>query len=362
MTASTRGRPATVKDVARQAGVSPSTVSNVLHGRASVAAPIRERVEVAVAEVGYVPSVVGRQLRSGTSDVIQLALPDIRSPYYSALAHTVIRRARELGRTVVIEETDGAVEQEQRVATGHPHRGIGGTLICPVALTSDDLADLRPTTPTVLLGEHTRGDAFDQVFIDSRAAAREVATHLIAAGRRRFAFVGTEHGPTPGPGVLRLQGVRDVLADEGLDLPGSAVLATADFGREAGVAVPGRTRMSSRRSTSQRRPGGCHRSMDFVPIAHRGASPNSGEYRRSMGSDAEEALGRLGAERERHGEQMDASAVATTGALVREAHSLGASDDEIATAGGLSIGWVRSILGLHDSPLLDRQGQAIWVI
>ncbi|WP_020014943.1 LacI family DNA-binding transcriptional regulator [Promicromonospora sukumoe] len=237
MTSLVRGRPATVKDVARHAGVSASTVSNVLHGRSSVADEIRARVEAAITEVGYVPSAAGRLLRSGTSEVIQLALPDIRSPYYSALAHTVIQRARELGMTVVIEETDGAVEQEQRVASSHPHRGVGGTLICPMSLTSDDLAELRPELPTVLLGEHTRGDAFDQVFIDSRAAARDVATHLVATGRRRFAFVGTEHGKGTGPGALRLEGVRDVLRAEGLDLPDSAVLGTPDFGRETGVAV-----------------------------------------------------------------------------------------------------------------------------
>lgn len=238
MTALVRGRAATVKDVARHAGVSASTVSNVLHGRPSVATEIRARVEAAIAEVGYVPSVVGRQLRSGTSEVIQLALPDIRSPYYSALAHTVIQRARGLGLTVVIEETGGAVDQEQRVATSHPHRGIGGTLICPTSLTSDDLAQLRPAMPTVLLGEHTRGDQFDQVFIDSRAAARDVAAHLVATGRRRFAFVGTERGgKSSGPGALRLEGVRDVLRDEGLSLPGSAVFGTPDFGRDTGVAV-----------------------------------------------------------------------------------------------------------------------------
>lgn len=81
-----------------------------------------------------------------------------------------------------------------------------------------------------------------------------------------------------------------------------------------------------------------------------------------MGPDAEAVLARLGAECTRHGEQVDDSAAVTMATLVREAHSLGASDNAIAAAGGLSIRWVRSILGLDDAPLLDRQGHDIWVI
>ncbi|MEN5074410.1 LacI family DNA-binding transcriptional regulator [Isoptericola cucumis] len=246
------GRSVTVKDVARQAGVSASTVSNVLHGRASVAPEIRARVEAAITDVGYVPSAAGRLLRSGRSEVVQLALPDIRSPYYSALAHTVIRQARALDLVVVIEETAGAADQERRVATSHPNRGIGGTLICPVALSSDDLAGLLPHTPTVLLGEHTHGDVFDQVFTDSRAAARDVAEHLLGTGRRRLAFVGTEPGAASGatPGLLRLAGVRDAVHARGLDLPDDAVLGADRFDRETGALVG--ERLAGRHSAGAR--------------------------------------------------------------------------------------------------------------
>lgn len=230
-------RNATVKDVAVRAGVSASTVSNVIHRRPSVAPDIRDRVEAAIAEVGYVPSVAGRQLRSGQSTVIQLALPDIRSPYYSALAHTVIGEARSLGLTVVIEETDGVLEYERQIATSHPARGIAGVLMCPVSITSDDLADLRSRTPTVLLGEHTTGDVFDQVAIDSVAAADEVTEHLLSTGRRRIAFVGAEPSSAPGPGLFRLQGVRNALARHGLELPTDAVFGVPDFGRESGEQV-----------------------------------------------------------------------------------------------------------------------------
>lgn len=230
-------RNATVKDVALRAGVSASTVSNVLHGRRSVAPDIRDRVVAAVDEVGYVPSVAGRQLRSGQSTVIQLALPDIRSPYYSALAHTVIGEARTLGLTVVIEETDGVLEYERQFATSHPARGIGGVLMCPISITSDDLADIRSRTPTVLLGEHTHGEVFDQVSIDSVAAAEEVTEHLVSTGRRRIGFAGAAPSDAPGPGLFRQQGVTRALARHGLGMASGAVYTTADFGRESGERI-----------------------------------------------------------------------------------------------------------------------------
>ncbi|MFE7407205.1 LacI family DNA-binding transcriptional regulator [Isoptericola sp. NPDC057559] len=234
------GGSVTVKDVARRAGVSASTVSNVLHGRSSVAPEIRDRVEAAISEVGYVPSAAGRLLRGGRSEIVQLALPDIRSPYYSALAHTVIRQARALDLVVVVEETTGDAEQERRVASSHPNRGIGGTLICPVALSSEDLAGLRPRTPTVLLGEHTAGDVFDQVCTDSRAAAQEVAEHLLGTGRRHLAFVGSPDGAGTGPGTLRLKGLREALREHGLTLAEGAVLPAASFDHETGARVGAR--------------------------------------------------------------------------------------------------------------------------
>ena len=79
---------ATVKDVARRAGVSPKTVSNVMNGIVPVSGATRLKVEQAILELDYVPNLSARGLRNGRSGVIALALPDLATPYSAEMAHT----------------------------------------------------------------------------------------------------------------------------------------------------------------------------------------------------------------------------------------------------------------------------------
>src|SRR4051812_20675378 len=107
---------ARLKDVAARAGVSIKTVSNVVRGQARVAEHTRQRVLRAVAELDYRPNASARQLRTGRSGVIGLAVPELVQPYFAELAAAVIGAARTHGVSVLIEETGGDPETELRVA------------------------------------------------------------------------------------------------------------------------------------------------------------------------------------------------------------------------------------------------------
>ncbi len=96
---------ATVKDVARRAGVSPKTVSNVMNGIVPVSGPTRLRVEQAMQELDYVPNLSARGLRNGRSGVIGLALPNLGTPFSAELAQSVVEVAHAQGWSVQIEET-----------------------------------------------------------------------------------------------------------------------------------------------------------------------------------------------------------------------------------------------------------------
>ena len=228
-----RRRP-TVRDVAVAAGVSPSTVSNVLNNHPHIRPEKRARVNEAIAQVGYRPSFAGRQLRNGKSNLLALAIPDIRSPYFANLAHTVMLEAQERGFSLFIDETGGALEQERDIARGYPSRGIDGIIFCPVVISLDELEELKSDIPTVLIGEYLTGGSFDHIAIDSRDSARGSAEYLIQSGRRHFAFIGARLDASSGPSRFRLDGLRDALVANGLSLDDRLVLAVSDHTREEG--------------------------------------------------------------------------------------------------------------------------------
>src|SRR5664279_1966091 len=96
----------TVIDVARHAGVSKSTVSNVIRGSAVVAPGTRDRVQASVRALGYRPNGVARALRERASKVLALVVPDPVNPFYASLAHGMERRARREGFGVLVAHTD----------------------------------------------------------------------------------------------------------------------------------------------------------------------------------------------------------------------------------------------------------------
>ncbi|HXR43075.1 MAG TPA: LacI family DNA-binding transcriptional regulator, partial [Acidothermaceae bacterium] len=96
-----------LRDVAERAGVSIRTVSNVVNGYAPVAEQTRMRVEEAVAELGYRPNLLARNLKRGRSGMLALVVPELDVPYFAELARAVITQARLHGYTVVIDQTDG---------------------------------------------------------------------------------------------------------------------------------------------------------------------------------------------------------------------------------------------------------------
>lgn len=227
---------ATLKDVARLAGVSTKTVSNVINGYPYLRPETRAKVEDAIEQLKYRPNLIARNLRRGTTSLIALALPEIGNPYYSELAQLVVEEAQRHGLTVLIDCTDGVAEREQLVADGFHEHIIDGLILLPQTLHVEDLRRRKDDTPLVLLGERVANYA-DCIAIDSRAAARAATEHLISLGRRRIGMIGA---PGRAPNTiprLRLEGYREALEAAGLGFdPGLAATPTA-YTTAAGAAA-----------------------------------------------------------------------------------------------------------------------------
>jgi DNA-binding LacI/PurR family transcriptional regulator len=224
-----------LKDVARLAGVSPKTVSNVIHGYVHVTQETRSRVQRALDELNYRPNLSARHLRAGRSGIIALAVPELGIPYFAELADCVIRAAERHGWTVLIDQTDGLAEREQLVTAGIRDQLIDGLILSPLAMGPEELHRRTDDTPLVLLGERIHDGPADHVAIDNVAAAHAATAHLVALGRRRIAAIGDQRDVGPGTAQLRLAGFARALRDAGLALDQRLVMHAPSYHRQDGA-------------------------------------------------------------------------------------------------------------------------------
>jgi len=234
----------TLKDVAEKAGVSIKTVSNVVNERPFIAEETRERVRQAIDALGYQPNLVARSLRKSPVGVMALALPNLANTYFSDIGVEIIAAAAAQSYTVLLDHTGGSRENEILIAHGLRQHLIDGVILNADSLTLDDLRTERIPLPLVLLGEHLYGAPWDHVVIDNMAAARQATAHLLRLGRRRVAFINMFEAELArmgesytGPSRFRLAGYSAALAEAGLAVDPSLLLAFPIPDRAAGVAA-----------------------------------------------------------------------------------------------------------------------------
>lgn len=205
-----------MRDVARHAGVSPKTVSNVLSGYPYIRESTRLRVLASVDALGYQLNLSARNLKSGRTGIIGLAVPGLRITYFAELADAVIQAADQHGLTVMIEQT-GAVRERELAALARP-RGhlVDGLLFSPLGLGHTDAEQLRISTPMVLLGERIFHGPVDHVMIDNVEGTRAAAQHLLEIGRRRIAVLGTHPGELVGTAAIRHDAFASALDEAGV--------------------------------------------------------------------------------------------------------------------------------------------------
>ncbi|MGW8995706.1 LacI family DNA-binding transcriptional regulator [Streptomyces zhihengii] len=229
----------TIKDVARHAGVSEKTVSNVLNDYVHVSDRTRRTVREAIDDLGYRVNLAGRHLRSGRTGIIALVVPELEVPYFAELAGHVVEEAGRRSLTVLIHQSGADRERERAALAGFGSDFVDGVILSPLALAPEDLRAHTGMPPTVLLGELLT-DGADHVAIDNERAAREAAEHLLGLGRRRILTVGGQDGPGVGTAQARTRGVRSALAAAGIALDPSWLLPVGAFHMADGSAAVGR--------------------------------------------------------------------------------------------------------------------------
>lgn len=228
----------TIKQVAKEAGISIATVSRVLNGKGRAGKATIRRVHEATERLGYVPHGAARSLITNRTDTIGVLLPDIFGEYFSELIRGIDASLRKQGFHLLVSSARNQVED--LTAGLRTTRGrVDGLIIMSPHLAAPALrGGLPPDTPLVVLNAPPRMKAYHSVSVDNFGGARMMTEHLIKEGHRRIAFVS---GPAANTDAIeRRRGYREALRSHGFRLDGSLDLSgdfTEESGRAAGRAL-----------------------------------------------------------------------------------------------------------------------------
>ncbi|TDE09275.1 LacI family DNA-binding transcriptional regulator [Jiangella asiatica] len=225
----------TQRDVAKLAGVSVRTVSNVVNDYTYVAEETRARVRQALDELGYRPNLLARGLARGRSGLIALVLP-LDVPYFYELSEYVVVEAERRGYTILIDRTDGQATRERALVSRTDRSAIfDGIIFSPIGLGGPELRYRTADTPVVLLGEKPVGASLDRVQVDDVAAAEAATSHLIGLGRHRIAAVGQPVKARSQTAQHRTLGYQRALQAAGHEFDPDLVATVTDFHRADGA-------------------------------------------------------------------------------------------------------------------------------
>ena len=228
MTSPTTPRAVTRADVARYAGVSTSVVSYVVHdGPRPVAAETAARVREAIRVLGYRPNASAQALRTGSSKMLGLIVPELENPFWSELAVEVTHAAAARGFDVLLANSDGEAKQERDNLRTLSARQVDGIIVTSI-MTRPDLSTVTdPGIPMVLLNTFFEVPEYASIGVDALRGARDGTAHLVEHG---YDSIGLLMGHT-GPMELREQGWLRALRDAGLP---DGPIVRCDFNRRGG--------------------------------------------------------------------------------------------------------------------------------
>lgn len=217
-----------MKDVARMAGVSTSTVSHVINSDRFVSDAIKAKVEAAVKDLNYAPSALARSLKLNQTHTIGMLITASTNPFYSELVRGVERSCFERGYSLVLCNTEGDEQRMNRnLETLMQKRVDGLLLLCTEThQPSKEIMQRYPSVPTVMM-DWAPFDGTSDLIQDNSLVGGDMATqHLIDKGYRRIACITGPLDKTPAR--LRLEGYLTAMDRAGLSVP-EGYRITGDF-------------------------------------------------------------------------------------------------------------------------------------
>lgn len=255
---------ATLKDVAKAAGVSLASASYAVNKTGSLGEDTRTHILKIAEELGYRQNLSARATRTGRTGAIGFVVPDMTNPFFPSLAQSVVQRARQNGYSVFVTDSEGDPDQEIEVIRQLIGRGVDGIVWFPVN-DENRLAKINADLPIIVIDRTISG--FECVQADYADGGRLAAEHLLALGHQK---IGVVAGPLDVKSMRdRCQSAEDIIKTKGqlafsvenafateleksvadalISKKATAVFCGSDliaigvlrFARSAGLAVPG---------------------------------------------------------------------------------------------------------------------------
>lgn len=209
---------ATIKDVAKKAGLSVSTVSRYLNNHPYISDDKRKRIQEAMAELNYTPSSVATQLRSKKGTMIGILVSRIANPFFSHLVDSIEKNARLHGYTVLVMQTYDDKKAEKNMLEMLKQRVISGLVMCSIEGDSKTIESYQEYGPIVLCNERIPETQLPQVYTDQEVASFEATEYLIAQGHKKIAYCTGGSLTRGGHGNSRTEGFERALHTHNLPM------------------------------------------------------------------------------------------------------------------------------------------------
>lgn len=223
----------TIKDIAKKAGVSPSTVSRVLNNSSLIGAETRKKVKRIAEELDYEKNDLARGLvKGGGVGALGLIIPNISNPFYAELAQGVQDRANELGYGVFLCDTEASLDKERQFKTLLTRKKVDGMILASATVDDPYVKELNESSiPIMLISRISRNLETNYIKVDDIKGGRLAVEHLIGLGHRDIGFIG---GPENFSSAQdRRKGFEEVLHENGISI-NSNFVTHAQYTQQAG--------------------------------------------------------------------------------------------------------------------------------
>lgn len=211
-----------MKEVARQAQVSASTVSHVLNGTRKVSEETRERVAQTIEDLGYQPNLLAKSFKTQKTFTIGLLISDIQNPFFTSVIRGVEDVALSRGYHLFLCNTDEDPVREDAYITELSNKRVDGLIVASAASRNNYASWLRlENIPFVFMDREVEGMEADVIRVDNYLGTRLIAEHLVSLGHERIGMIS---GPMDkSSGYERHQGLKIALTELGISLDDSLV-------------------------------------------------------------------------------------------------------------------------------------------